>query len=156
MTKASDVVAFLVVCAFIVLLFWVFSAPKSNTIGNTGLISRPTGGSAGSESSPLNFYSDFSGTIPVTEIDWAEMTPASSKDSTIYVRNTAQRQLALTFSTDKWTPANASDYMTLSWDAPESLSVQAGEIKSMTLTLSIASNITDITAFSFDIIIWYD
>jgi len=157
MSKVSDVLTFLIIVAVIILLFWVFLAPSSVALGNIGsIISKPTGGSAGSESNPLSFYSDFSGSNPVEQIDWETMSPAESKDSTIYVRNQAQSELALSLETDNWSPTNASDYLTLSWDAPQSLSVQAGEIKPIIFTLTVASNITGITSFSFDIVIWYD
>ena len=157
MTKFSDVLFFALVVTVILGLVWLFSAPSSDVLGNTGIISKPSGsGSAGSDSSPLSFYSDFSGTTPVSEINWETLSPSQSKDSTIYVRNSGLRDLTLTFSTDSWSPANASNYMTLSWDAPQSLSVQAGEIKPIIFTLTVTSNITGITEFSFNIVIWYD
>jgi len=158
LTKAVDVVlAVTVIVALILLLIFTFT-PYSLRLSNVGeIVTRPKGsGSAGSESSPLAFYSDFSGTAPVTSIDWETIMPDSSKDSTVYMRNNGADNLALTLSTESWTPANASHYITLSWDAGDSLTVANGEIKPVTFTLTVASNITGITSFSFDIVVWYD
>lgn len=148
------------VCLVIGAFLWVaFLEPtlQSQNISSSGSIkARSMGGSSGSEPSPLAFYSDFSGTAPLTSIDWETIYPASSKDSTVYMRNQGADNLALTFSTGNWTPANASDYMVLNWDAGDSLTVEHGEIKPVVFTLSVLGNVTGITSFSFDIVIWYE
>jgi len=51
---------------------------------------------------------------------------------------------------DSWNPTNASDYVVLTWNYNGSL-VSVDQSVSVVFTLSVYSNVTGITEFSFDI-----
>jgi len=54
--------------------------------------------------------------------------------------------------TSNWSPSNASDYMSLSWDYGGQ-SIDVDEVVQVTFTLSVDASIEGITNFSFDITI---
>jgi len=51
-----------------------------------------------------------------------------------------------------WSPSNASDYLTLSWDYGGQ-SINPDDVAQVTFTLSVDASIEGITSFSFDITI---
>jgi hypothetical protein len=54
--------------------------------------------------------------------------------------------------TSNWSPLNASDYLSLSWDYGGQ-SIDVDEVVQVTFTLSVDAGIEGITSFSFDITI---
>ena len=100
----------------------------------------------------VGVYWDSGCTNAVSSIDWGSLEPGVTKNFTIYVRNEGNVQLKLSMTTSNWNPASASSYMTLSWNR-ENYVLAAGSVVSAVLTLSVSSSISEITSFSFDIII---
>jgi len=114
----------------------------STTIGNQGSV-KAVGVKVYWESTCVN---------EVSSIDWGVVEAGSSKNVTVYVKNTGNAAITLSLSTANWNPSGASSYITLGWDyGGESIS-PAG-VTQIKLTLRISSSITGITNFSFDIII---
>lgn len=97
-------------------------------------------------------YWDPNGTAPVEEIDWGSCTPASIYNKTIYLKNSGTALCGLNLTTANWNPLNASNYIGLSWNYTGQ-TLQPNEIIPVELTLTISENITNITSFSFDIVI---
>jgi hypothetical protein len=94
-----------------------------------------------------------SGCTNVTStVNWGMLSPGTSKDFTIYVKNEGNVAMKLSLVAQNWSPTNAPSYMTLSWNR-EGQSVNSGSVLSATLSLSVSSSISGITSFSFDIII---
>lgn len=114
----------------------------NHTISNTGTV----------KGVGVGVYSDVSCTDEVSSIDWGDLQPGESKDATIYVKNEGSVTVTLSMTTENWTPAVASTYMTLSWNR-ESYVLSSGSVVQAVLTLSVSSSVSDITDFSFDIII---
>lgn len=114
----------------------------NHTISNTGTV----------KGVGVGVYSDVSCTDEVSSIDWGDLQPGESKDATIYVKNEGSVTVTLSMTTENWTPAVASIYMTLSWNR-ESYVLSSGSVVQAVLTLSVSSSVSDITDFSFDIII---
>jgi len=88
----------------------------------------------------------------VALIDWGVVEAGSSKNVTVYVKNTGDMAITLSLSTTNWNPSIASSYITLGWDY-DGQSIKRGKVIQVTLTLSITQSIMEITNFSFDIII---
>ncbi|MCW3986409.1 MAG: hypothetical protein NWE91_08410 [Candidatus Bathyarchaeota archaeon] len=88
----------------------------------------------------------------ILTIDWGYMEPGASQNVTIYIQNEGTVPMTLNMTTDNWIPSSASTYMTLSWDS-EGSQVNANSVLETVLTLSVASNISEISSFSFDITI---
>ena len=94
-----------------------------------------------------------SGCTNVTStVNWGVLSPGTSRNVTLYVRNEGSVAVRLSLTTQNWSPASASSYIGLSWNR-ETQSVAAGAVVAAALTISVYSNVTGITSFSFDIVI---
>ena len=102
--------------------------------------------------SSIGIYWDSNCTNKVSSINWGMVELGSSKNVTVYVKNTENVALTLSLSAENWNPANASKYMSLSWDY-NGQPINPNTVIRITLTLTVFANVTGITDFSFDIII---
>jgi hypothetical protein len=100
----------------------------------------------------VGVYWDSSCTNMVLSIDWGALEPGASVDKTIYIKNEGSLPVLLGMTTEDWSPASASSYMTLSWTR-ESYVLNSGSVVQAVLTLSVSSGVSEITDFGFDIII---
>jgi hypothetical protein len=100
----------------------------------------------------VGVYWDSSCTNMVLSIDWGALEPGASVDKTIYIKNEGSLPVLLSLTTENWSPASASSYMTLSWTR-ESYVLNSGSVVQAVLTLSVSSGVSEITDFGFDIII---
>lgn len=97
-------------------------------------------------------FADPEGTKEISGIDWGEIAPGGYAYRTIYLKSTSTVTVNLTLSTELWTPINASDFISLSWDY-DGEDLEPTEIIAVTLALSVEDAITGIDEFLFDIII---
>ena len=88
----------------------------------------------------------------VTSISWGTVEPGSNETVRVYIRNEGNSVSTLSMYTSNWSPSNASDYISFSWDYGGQ-SVNPGEVVEVTFTLAVSSSIEGITSFSFDIVI---
>jgi len=100
----------------------------------------------------LNAYWDSGCTNEVTSISWGSMYPGSSKNVTIYLKNTGNVPITLSLTTDSWNPSNAETYFTLTWDYSGG-QIQPDEVLQITLTLTVSGDVQGITNFSFNVVI---
>ncbi|MFX1476477.1 MAG: hypothetical protein ACFFCO_13550 [Promethearchaeota archaeon] len=100
----------------------------------------------------IDVYWDHKCTDILSSIDWGVLEPGSSESVTCYIRNELSSVSTLSMYTSNWIPANASDYLTLSWDYGGQ-SINVDEVMQVTFTLSVDASIEGITSFSFDITI---
>jgi hypothetical protein len=91
-------------------------------------------------------------TNATSTVNWGVLSPGKSSNVTLYVRNEGSTTVRLSLSTQNWSPVNAPDYLGMSWNR-ETQSVAVGTVVAAVLTISVSSNITGITNFSFDIVI---
>lgn len=91
-------------------------------------------------------------TNATSTVNWGVLSPGTSSNVTLYVRNEGSVAVRLSLTTQNWNPANASSFIGLSWNR-EAQSVSAGTAVAAVLTVSVYSNVTGITNFSFDIVI---
>jgi hypothetical protein len=68
------------------------------------------------------------------------------------VENSGTVPVTLTMSAGSWNPANASSYITLSWNR-QNYTLPAGSSVQALLTLNVSSSIDGITSFTFNITI---
>jgi hypothetical protein len=101
----------------------------------------------------IGVYADSTCSVPVTEIDWGTSSPGDVVKKGVYVCNEGSGSVTLSFSTANWSPVQAAQYLTLSWN-------YTGQTITMTMyvvfQLSVSSSLTSasgITSFSFDIVI---
>ena len=90
--------------------------------------------------------------VDVTFINWTEIEPGETKNYTIHMRPSGSEAATLALNTSSWDPANASEYMTLTWNYTGEV-LQPGVWVPIELYLYVAADIKGIKTFYFDIII---
>jgi hypothetical protein len=97
-------------------------------------------------------YWDPAFAVPVTSISWGIVEPGEVKNVSCYIKNMSNVPIILTFTTSNWTPVNASNFITLTWNYDEQ-PIPVGGYAPVTFSLHVDAATTGITAFSFDITI---
>jgi len=100
----------------------------------------------------INAYLDSGCTQPVSSIDWGSLSPGSTKNFVIYLKNEGNVDITFSISTENWSPASASNYISLSWSS-YGVVISPGQVAEVTLTLQVSDSISGVTEFSFDIVI---
>ena len=88
----------------------------------------------------------------VSSIGWGYLDPGSSHDKTVYIRNEGTVPMTLSMTVDGWDPSSASGDITVTWNR-EDQTLDAGDVLVTTITLSVSSETSDLSSFSFDITI---
>ncbi len=110
--------------------------------GNTGIVKSPN----------INIYLENECINEVSSIDWGFLEPGASKDVTLYVNNTGNIPLRLSFVTESWNPENATTYLGLTWDYAGS-QIEPNEVAPVTFTLTVSNSTSGVNGFSFSIVI---
>jgi hypothetical protein len=114
----------------------------SRTISNSGAV----------KGIGVGVYWDSACTNRTSSINWGLLEPGSNKTMTVYIRNEGNSAATLSKATQNWNPTTASNYLTLNWNyASQALSVN--QVLQTKLILVVASAISGITSFNFDITI---
>ncbi len=100
----------------------------------------------------LGLYWDNVCTNTTVAVDWGLFSPGAASSVTLYVRNEGSSAVKLNLTTRNWNPANASEYITLTWNR-EGQVFEPQTVVTATLTLSVSANISGITGFGFDTIV---
>jgi hypothetical protein len=100
----------------------------------------------------LGLYWDNACTNTTSAVDWGLLSPEAASNVTFYVRNEGSSAVKLNLTTRNWNPANACEYITLTWNR-EGQVFEPQSVVIATLTLSVSANISGITNFSFDTIV---
>lgn len=138
---------FMVIVVVLILLMFV-SGPLLGQFSSQRLI-----GSKGKvKVLGVGVYWNLNCTSPVYSLDWGSVEPSSMKNITVFVRNEGNEPSTLFLNTSGWSPANASNFMTLTWDYDGGI-IDFGQTAKVTLTLSVSAITEMIKDFSFDIII---
>jgi len=88
----------------------------------------------------------------ISNVVWGDVEVGSLASQTIYVENSGDDGVILSLSTENWSPGDATDYLQFSWDYDGS-TIASGEVRGIILTLSVASSVSGVDSFSFDIVI---
>lgn len=100
----------------------------------------------------LGLYWDNGCANATVAVDWGPFSPGASSSVTLYVRNEGDSAVKLNLTTRNWNPADASELMTLTWNR-EGQVIEPQTVTAATLSLSLSTNISGITDFSFDTIV---
>lgn len=129
-----------VAVASVMLLSTVFAALQANqTFSNTGALTTVNVGA----------FSDSGCTQTLSTVDWGTMVPGSSANKTIYIKNTGTTMVSLNMTVNAWNPANAINYMALTWNR-EGTVLNVGNSVATLLVLTISSSASGITSFGFN------
>jgi hypothetical protein len=103
---------------------------------------------------PINLvaYTDANCTIKIVEIDWGELYPDTISNRTIFLRGTGNKPLTLTIEATYWNPETAGQYLDLGTDYSNQ-TVGNKQVLSLTIFLSVSSDIKGVENFTFNILI---
>ena len=100
----------------------------------------------------VGIYKDINFTVSVTKIDWGIVEAGESKNFSAYIVNRSNVPITLSMTTENWTPANASNFITLTWNYNGTQVAVDGYVF-VTFVLSVDPAISGIDAFSFTIVV---
>jgi hypothetical protein len=100
----------------------------------------------------IQVYGDSALSKPVESINWGTIEAGGVSIASVWLRNNGTSPVTLTLANQNFNPASAANYLTLSWTYTGQ-TLQSNGVIAVNLQLSVASNVKDITSFSFDIII---
>ena len=98
----------------------------------------------------VSVYSDSGGTIVASKVDWGMLEPGQKVSATLYLKNTSNVPVSVSLAVGNFNPAVGQTYLACTWNYSGGV-LNPGMIVGVTLTLNVASTITGITAFSFDL-----
>jgi hypothetical protein len=137
-TQAS-IMAFTMVLAAMAI---VYAATNVFTLHSTGTV----------KGIGVGIYWDSGCTSRATSIDWGLAEPGTIQNKTVYIKNEGNANVTLTLQTSNWSPTSATTCISLGWTY-NNQTILVNQVIQVILRLTIASNITGITSFSFDIVI---
>jgi hypothetical protein len=100
----------------------------------------------------LSIYWDAGFTNATSSCEWGTLDNGTSLNRTIYVRNTGTDSMTLSMAASNWSPSNATNALTLTWDKAGAV-VVANSYVVANLTLSVDPGFTTGMSFSVDITI---
>ncbi len=145
MKKPQISLAVVVALATAGLFLTVISAgvlSDSQTVPSTGQISGVN----------VGVYTDSACTVNCTNISWGNVASGTTVTRTVYIKNTGNVAVTLSMATSGWTPSNANNYLTQSWDR-SGYTLGAGASISAMLMLTASANTGSLTSFSYNIVI---
>lgn len=98
----------------------------------------------------ISVYSDPLGVNVATKLDWGMLEPGQKVNSTLYLKNTSNVPVFVSIAVGNFNPASGQTYLACTWNYNGG-NLNPGTIVPVTLTLNVASTITGITSFSFDL-----
>lgn len=100
----------------------------------------------------VDVYADAGLTQVLSSVVWGEIEAGGSGVQVVYVHNSGDDGVTLSLLTKNWDPVVASDFLRLSWDYNGRV-ISSGEVRKITLVLSVSSSVSGINDFNFDIFI---
>lgn len=100
----------------------------------------------------VGVYEDAACTVEVTQIDWGILEPGDTVTVEGYIKNLSNVPITMTLQTEDWSPVNASNFISLSWDYDGS-KIPVDSSIPVTLTLDVDAATSGISSFSFTIVI---
>ena len=139
---------------------------STERIGTSGLIVRPADTpiiipprTSGSPLPPppepeieIDIYSNQACTSQLTDVEWGEIEAGGDSNSVIYVKNNGDMNVVISLATENWSSSTASNNMELSWDYSGS-PISSGDVRQITLTLSVDPDCPELSSFGFNIVI---
>ena len=123
-------------------------------MGVSGILStqRTVNSSGSIKAINVGVYTNLACTQNVSSVDWGTPEPGQVITRTVYVKNTGNANMTLYLSVNNWTPANASDYLSVTWDE-EATGLAPDEVVEAILSLTVDNAITGIDNFSVQIVV---
>ena len=100
----------------------------------------------------IGVYSNVQCTTKLTSVSWGTLQPGGIQSIICYIKNEGGSPITLSLQTSNWNPVSATNYLALSWNY-DSQPINVGSSIAVTLTLTVAPEVTGITNFGFDLTI---
>lgn len=100
----------------------------------------------------VSLFWDKACTSKVTSVTWGLITPGTTTNKYVYVKNDGTATGTLSMSYGNWTPAAAASYFTLAWNC-SSYAISRNAVVCAKLTLTAQATIAGVTDFNFIIVI---
>jgi hypothetical protein len=133
--------------AFLILNIFLFNSIAGQLLSTTSLQSHGTIETVG-----VAAYRENSCVNSMTNVEWGTIGPGGSVTRTVYIRNEGNSAVTLSLNTVNWSPTNAGNYISVSWNYGGQ-TIQPNQVVQITLTLSVSSSISGVDNFYFDIMI---
>ena len=122
------------------------------TMFNNLVSSKPVAYANSIRGDGVEIYWDQDCTNRTFSLDWGVIEPGSNRTVMVYVRNEGDSAVSLWITTSNWKPSVSSGYMTLI-ETYSGRILNSNEVIPMYLLLDVSHSISEITDFSFDIVI---
>jgi hypothetical protein len=99
----------------------------------------------------ISVYSDVAGSVVASNINWGMLEPGQTVNATLFLKNTSNVPVTVSFAVGNFVPAIGQTYLACTWNYTSGGILYPGSIVVVTFTLTVASTVTGITSFSFDI-----
>jgi hypothetical protein len=100
----------------------------------------------------IGVYEDPGCTVSVAQIEWGMVEPEDRATFDTYIKNESNVPITLTIYTEDWSPANASNFISLSWDYNGS-EILVDDSIPVAFVLNVDPATAGIDSFSFTIVI---
>jgi len=147
--KGKKMMLFLFIVASLVLNLFLLSTISGQLSTRTQMYSY---GSIQIQTTGIAAYRDAGCTTRASDVPWGTLKPGSSGQYVFYIKNEGTTSLNLFLNTENWSPANAANYITLSWNY-NGQTVAPNQVIQVTLTLTVSQSISGINSFGFDIVL---
>ena len=100
----------------------------------------------------IGVYTDSTCTTNCTSVNWGNVTPTSSTEKTVWIKNTGTIPLTLSMEVTNWVPSDAGTSLALSWNR-EGYVLAGGNSTLSVFTLTVSENTDSLMDFSANIVI---
>jgi hypothetical protein len=101
----------------------------------------------------LGLYSDSACTLNVTALDFGPITVGGASTILCWVRNIGNSNEALSLATNTWSPANASQWLSVSWNQAGAV-LAKNQVVAANLTLNVSPSVDpNLGNFTFNVVI---
>jgi len=145
LTALLILVALLIVTSAWAVIVSITPRSKEKTVSTAGVLAI----------GDFGIYWELNCSNVATFIDWGTIDVGANSSVTVYVRHEGTVPFVLNYTLSNWNPANASDFITFSWDY-DNRTLDIDNVMSLNLSVEVSPLTTGITNFSFDITVVSD
>jgi hypothetical protein len=98
----------------------------------------------------VGVYWDADCTKPCSEINWGNLSLGESKAVILFIRNEGNTAITLNMHTENWSPAEAAEHLTLTWNYSGEI-LQPRDLVPVAFSLSVDYQAFGFSSFSFEI-----
>ena len=137
--KTSGYAAIIAICAFLVIASTGLLTPNQSDTFNGSI-----------QTNNLEIYTNPDCTNNCTALNFGKLKPGQVTTQTIYLKNTENTSIILSMNTSQWNPAEAENWLVLSWNREGNI-IKSKEVISATFTLDVNAKVEGFSNFNFNV-----